>query len=82
MEILTIIGAYAEAAVLAGAARSGSLTHLRTMTVPPERQQRSANPIRAALGEAFDDYAAQGAAMSFDELVAWTLRAIDRVAAR
>ena len=82
IEILTIIGAYAEAAVLAGAARSGALTHLRTMTVPPEREQRSANPIRAALGDDFDHYAAQGAAMSFDELVAWTLRAIDGLTGR
>ena len=77
IEIFTIMGAYESAAVLVGAARSGALTHVRTMTVPPERQQRSAGPIREALGDSFDEHAALGAAMSFDELVAWTLATLD-----
>jgi predicted ATPase/class 3 adenylate cyclase len=76
IEIFTTVGAYEPAAVLAGAARSGALTHVRRMTVPPERQQRSADPIREALGDSFDELAARGAAMSFDELVAWTLATI------
>jgi tetratricopeptide (TPR) repeat protein len=79
IEIFTIFGAYAEAAILVGAAREGALTGIRTMTLPPERRQRSANPVREALGDAFDAYAAQGTAMSFDELVAWSLAALDRL---
>ena len=77
MEILTVLGAYEDAAVLAGAARSGALTNLRSMTTPPERQQRNASPLREALGDRFDAVAAKGAAMSFDELVAWTLARLD-----
>ena len=77
IEILTVLGAYDDAAALAGAARSGALTHLRSMTLPPERQQRGARPLREALGDRFDEFAAVGAAMNFDELVAWTLARLD-----
>jgi len=79
IEILTVAGAYEEAAVIAGAARSGALTHLRAMTPPPERGQTGTRPIREALGDRFDEFAALGASMSFDELVAWSLAALERL---
>jgi predicted ATPase/class 3 adenylate cyclase len=81
MEILTVLGAYEDAAVLAGAARSGALTHLRSLKPPPERQQRSASPLREVLGDRFDAIAAAGAAMTFDELVAWILTRLDALLA-
>src|SRR5206468_4876315 len=72
IEVLTVLGHYEDAAVIAGAARSGSLQHVREMQVPHERRQRNTSPLREALGDRFDEHAARGAAMSFDELVAWT----------
>jgi hypothetical protein len=47
------------------------------MTLPPERQQRSGSPLREALGDHFDEFAAAGAAMTFDGLVAWALTRLD-----
>ncbi len=74
IEILTILHAPEPAAVLVGAARSGVLTSLRAMAVPPERRQRGSAPLRDMLtAEQLSDFVARGAAMTMDELVAWTV---------
>ncbi len=80
MEIFTVLGEFEEAAVIAGAARGGALTHLRGMATPADRRQRGSGPMRDALGpERFSECAAAGAAMSIEELVSWALAALDRL---
>ncbi|MDQ1456595.1 MAG: hypothetical protein QOH28_2215 [Actinomycetota bacterium] len=78
IEIFTILNAPEDAAVLIGAARSGALTHLREMAIPPERRQQGSAPLRDMLSaEQLSGCLARGAAMTMDELVAWTVTTLD-----
>jgi hypothetical protein len=79
IEILTVLGEYDDAAVIAGAARAGALARIKEQPLPPERSQHSASPLRDALGDRFDEHAARGAAMTYDELVVWTSATLTRL---
>jgi tetratricopeptide (TPR) repeat protein len=80
IEILTILNAPEDAAVLVGAARSGALTHLREMAIPPERRQQGSAPLREMLTPGqLSGGLARGASMTMDELVAWTVTTLDEL---
>ncbi len=82
LETLDLIGAREETAVLFGAVLGGALQNLREMPVPPDRAIPSVRAVRDGIGrERFDACVAEGAAMSYDELVAWLLASLDALIA-
>jgi hypothetical protein len=79
VEILAELGHPEPVFVIVGAIRGGALGRLRQMTAPPDRRPAEAlERARAALPkELRDQAAARGAAMSYDELVAWLVQELD-----
>jgi predicted ATPase len=68
------------AAVVVGAVLDGVLQVLRDMPLPPGRAAPDIRAIRDEVGR--DRFAAlltEGAAMSYDDLVAWALRSLDEI---
>jgi predicted ATPase/DNA-binding SARP family transcriptional activator len=82
LEVLDTLGEREASAVLLGAIMGGVLEVLRSVTVPPDRTPVSVKSVREAVGvERFRELAAEGAAMSYDQLVAWfveTLQSLER----
>ena len=79
LEILTEVGELEAACVLIGAIRSGALSHFRSMSIPPERRpDKVVRRVRDELPEGVRTAAnAHGAEMTYDEVVAWLLGALD-----
>ena len=78
IEVLSLVGAASETAVLIGAVLGGVLQNLREMPLPPDRGVPSVRELRDTLGrEHFDASVALGIGMSYDELVTWLLETLD-----
>ena len=65
------------ALIVLGAVLDGVLENLRSTPLPPGRRAPDVRALRDTVGrERFNALVAQGAAMSYHELVEWTLRAL------
>jgi tetratricopeptide (TPR) repeat protein len=77
IEILALLGHGELAAVIVGSVFDGALQLLRAMPMPPGRSPLDVRALREYLGrERFNALVAQGAAMTYDELVDWTLASL------
>jgi hypothetical protein len=84
IEVLATLGYAEQAAVLAGVTSKGPLAPLiadRIDSIEHAQLERTLGPVREALGvERFEECGAQGASMSYDEIIEYALTELDRLA--
>jgi hypothetical protein len=80
IEVFEVMGHPGHAAVIVGAVLDGVLQVLREMPLPPGRSTPDVRAMRDALGRPrFAELVAQGAAMTYDELVKWSLESLTAI---
>jgi hypothetical protein len=83
IEILVYIGEPQLATVIVGAVIAGELQILKSIPVPPDRTVPAVHELRDAVGvDRFKELVGQGADMTHEELIAWTLECLDELARR
>jgi hypothetical protein len=81
VSVMATLGAAENAAIVAGALSAGTVTSLNPVGGPElERRERAHARARELLGDtAYDDAVARGGGLSYEDLLVWLRRELDRL---